>query len=158
MNHAELIALARQTAAKYGLDAALACAVVEQESAWNTFAIRYEPGFFDRYIVPLHIANATEERARSFSWGLMQVMGQVAREHGFEGSLAVLCDPATGLDVGCKVLAHKLAAANGDLEAGLLRWNGGANPGYPAQVLARAQRYQTAGNDEAVEDATVGEK
>jgi soluble lytic murein transglycosylase-like protein len=129
---AELISVARTAAIAHSLDPALVCAVCEQESAWNPYAIRYEPGFLARYVAPIFTAgkiSATEAYARSFSWGLMQVMGQVAREHGFgvppsnnsvipkhlaaEGypgeqyppgvstSLAQLCDPATGLDIGC---------------------------------------------------------
>ena len=72
----------------------------------------------------------------------MQVMGHVARQHGFAGpSLAALCNAATGLDIGCRVLAAKLAAAGGDVTRALLLWNGGANPDYPAAVLARTARY-----------------
>src|ERR1700735_1296507 len=77
-----LIALARTAAAQHSLDPALVCAIVEQESAWDPHAIRYEPAFRTRYVAPLGLA-PTEEVARSMSWGLMQVMGQVAREHGF---------------------------------------------------------------------------
>ena len=74
----------------------------------------------------------TESRMRAFSWGLMQVMGQVAREHGFSGrSLAQLCEPATGLEIGCRVLAAKLAAAEGNVTRALLLWNGGGNRDYP---------------------------
>ena len=88
------------------------------------------------------IPSETEARARAFSWGLMQVMGQVARENGFAGaSLAALCDPGTGLDVGCRVLARKLAAAEGNVTRALLLWNGGTNPSYPDAVLMRTQRY-----------------
>jgi soluble lytic murein transglycosylase-like protein len=69
-------------------------------------------------------------------------MGQVAREHRFSGnSLAELCDPATGLDVGCRVLAAKIAAAEGNVVRALLLWNGGGNRDYPEAVLARAPRY-----------------
>jgi len=175
-----LIALARAAAAAHALDPALVCAVVEQESAWNPWAIRYEPGFLARYVAPIFTAgkiSATEAYARSFSWGLMQVMGQVAREHGFgssiatpvspsapsaassstgfslcspgspnpglsaAASLAELCDPATGLDVGCRVLAAKLASAEGNVARALLLWNGGANHDYASAVLARTARY-----------------
>jgi hypothetical protein len=39
-------------------------------------------------------------------------MGQVAREHGFTAkSLAALCDPATGLAIGCTVFAANCAPA-----------------------------------------------
>ena len=65
-------------------------------------------------------------------------MGQVAREHGFSGKfLSALCDPATGLDAGCAVLASKLATASGEVTRALELWNGGANPNYAAEVLAR---------------------
>ena len=49
--------------------------------------MRYEPAFFTKYVAPLYTNNkitATEAYARGFSWGLMQVMGQVARESGFD--------------------------------------------------------------------------
>src|SRR5580692_9066457 len=100
----ELLALARTAAEKHMLDPALVCAVVEQESGWDTHAIRYEPGFRTRYVAPLALP-PSEEIARSISWGLMQLMGQVAREHGFTGKfLSALCDPAVGLDLGCTAL------------------------------------------------------
>jgi len=88
---------------------------------------------------------ATEAYARSFSWGLMQVMGAVAREEGFTGtSLAELCDPATGIDAGCKHLANIFKRV-GDVDdakrVALLHWNGGANEAYPNEVLARVPNY-----------------
>jgi soluble lytic murein transglycosylase-like protein len=124
---------------------ALVCAVVEQESAWNTFAMRYEPAFFAKYVAPLFTNNkvtASEAYARGFSWGLMQVMGQVAREAGCDAPfLSVLCDPDHGLAIGCKVLRKKFDAATGDTTRALLAWNGGGNPAYPVQVLARRAHY-----------------
>jgi soluble lytic murein transglycosylase-like protein len=138
----EFIALARAAAARHDLYPELVCAVVEQESGWNPWAMRYEPFFRVRYVQPLGLPQ-TEEVARSISWGLMQVMGQVARENGCqERFLSALCDPATGLDIGCAVLARKLAAAEGNATRALLLWNGGANPNYPAEVLARAEKYR----------------
>src|SRR5690348_7839194 len=90
-----LIALAQRTAAAHALWPELVCAIVEQESAWNPWALRYEPAFYDRYIATsLAVRRAatatgtsrldalttpeipddpTESRARAFSWGLMQV-------------------------------------------------------------------------------------
>ena len=187
---ADLIALARAAAAYHELDSALVCAIIEQESAWNTYAVRYEPGFRTRYVAPLGLP-PTEEVARSISWGLMQVMGQVAREHGFTGKfLSALCDPALGLDIGCAVLASKLAIASSlvvggsaglqarekraelnqgfspgaplpqtvaevegpeqsgqgiastEIARALQLWNGGSNPNYAAEVLARLPRYK----------------
>src|SRR5580698_9222850 len=154
--------------------------------------MRYEGAFRARYVAPLGLP-PTEEIARSISWGLMQVMGQVAREHGFtELFLSSLCEPATGISVGCVVLASKFAAAGREVGAGNLSgskvgcmsacrtaslgcitigsagggsvaeaaqgalstsdralwrralqlWNGGANPEYPTQVLARVAKYR----------------
>ena len=143
---ADLIALARRAAEVHALWPELVCAIVEQESAWNPWALRYEPAFYEKYIAPQiargQIGDVTEARARAFSWGLMQVMGQVAREHGFaDTSLASLCDPALGLEIGCSVFAAKLAAAEGNVSRALLLWNGAGNRDYPAAVLARAAHY-----------------
>ncbi len=143
-SHADLIALARATAEAHQLDAALVCAICEQESAWNPWAIRYEPAFFAHYVAPQLAAGQisnTEAQARAFSWGLMQVMGQVAREHNFDATLPQLCDPACGLEIGCAVYAAKLAAAHGDATRALQLWNGGGNPNYAAEVLARMGKY-----------------
>lgn len=144
---ATLVSLAKKVAGTFGLEGALVCAVVEQESGWNPWAMRYEPAFLNKYVAPLYTANkisASEAWARGFSWGLMQVMGQVAREAGFDGAfLSALCDPQTGLSIGCKVLAKKLNGdlVKGDVRLGLLAWNGGGNPSYAAQVLARKPAY-----------------
>jgi len=83
---AQLLLLARKTAAAHSLDPALVCAIIEQESSWNPWAMRFEPVFFARYVAALYTNNkisASEAYARGFSWGLMQVMGQVAREFNF---------------------------------------------------------------------------
>ena len=67
-----------------------------------------QPAFFAKYVAHLFTNNkitASEAYARGFSWGLMQVMGQVAREMGFDGTfLSALCDPEQGLAIGCKLL------------------------------------------------------
>jgi len=174
---AELLALARRAAETHALWPELVCAIVEQESSWNPWALRYEPGFYEKYIARFLTArppdelcerreaperhdvrgeaqrlrvltasaipdDPTESRARAFSWGLMQVMGQVAREHGFNGaSLAALCDPAAGLEIGCRVFASKLAATEGNVARALLLWNGAGNRDYPEAVLVRATHY-----------------
>jgi soluble lytic murein transglycosylase-like protein len=143
----ELIAQARQIAAAHGLEPALVCAVIEQESAWNPWAVRYELAFLSRYVAPLYTAgkiSATEAYTRAISWGLMQVMGQVARESGFgKNSLAELCDPKIGVEFGCQILAKHMSRAKGDATQALLAWNGGANLNYPIEVLARKRNYSS---------------
>jgi hypothetical protein len=49
--------------------------------------------------------------------------------------------PEQGLAIGCKLLRKKLDALDGDTARGLLAWNGGGNPAYPAKVLARPTHY-----------------
>ena len=141
----QLLTIARKAAAAQALDPALVCAVVEQESSWNPWAMRYEPAFFTKYVASLYTNNkvsASEAYARGFSWGLMQVMGQVARESGFDALfLSALCDPEQGLAVGCRVLRKKFDVVGADTTRALLAWNGGANALYPVQVLARRAHY-----------------
>ncbi|HEV7674401.1 MAG TPA: lytic transglycosylase domain-containing protein [Candidatus Angelobacter sp.] len=131
---------ARYFARLHDLNGALVCAVVEQESNWAPWAIRYEPAFQKRYVEPLALGQ-TETVARSISWGLMQLMGQSAREMGFNAKMASLCDPDTGLDWGCRHLKAKLDAHGGDVRKGLLAWNGGGNAAYPDEVLAKMESY-----------------
>jgi len=125
---------ARLAAVKHGLDPALVCAVCEQESSWDTWAYRYEPAFERRYCPGRPIA--------ATSFGLMQVMALVAEEMGFEGGFTRLCDPQEGLEAGCRKLKQCLTRAKGDVETALLRYNGGGNPKYPGEVLARKPNYE----------------
>jgi soluble lytic murein transglycosylase-like protein len=135
-------AIAAKYAVKYGLDPAIVAAVCEQESAWNQWATRYEPAFYLHYIVPMGLQDPTEAYTRSTSFGLMQVMGEVAREHGFAGKFMVeLCDPDVGIDYGCKKL-QKCFSIHGDADTALLAYNGGENRSYGQQVLARVPKYQ----------------
>jgi len=136
----DLRTLATQKAIEAGLDPALICAIVEQESAWNPWAIRFEPAFYEKYVKPMNLSD-TEEYARSFSWGLMQTMGEVVRELGYKGPMAQLCDPEVSLEWGCKVFKKKLDRANGDVRRALLFWNGGGRPAYADEVLARVKNY-----------------
>ena len=138
----ELLKLTRQTSEAYGLDFALVAAVVEQESSWNPWALRFEPAFYERYMKGITTISDTERHSRAFSWGLMQTMGQVCREFGFKGEfLSMLSDPTAGLDIGCRILKSKLASHPSSVESGLLSWNGGGSPDYGKQVLARVPNY-----------------
>jgi soluble lytic murein transglycosylase-like protein len=143
MGNEQLIALARSIAAQHGLEDVLVCAVIEQESNWNPWAVRYEEGFYVKYVLPIKGLSDTEARTRSMSWGPMQILGQVARERGFANTyLSGLCDPATGIDWGCGHLKAKLVEAGGEITKGLLLWNGGSNLAYPQQVLSKTLKYE----------------
>lgn len=121
----------------YDLPAGVLDAVIAQESAGNPDAYRFEPGFYEHYIKgvnpaqlgghwPIEVSADTERFARSFSWGLMQVMGQVAREMGFAGSSFATfarC-PEIGVDFGAR---HLKAMLNryGSLPDALSAYNAG---------------------------------
>ncbi len=136
-------ALAQKYALKHILDSALVAAVCEQESGWNPWAVRFEPGFLSRYVHPVDpLKPTTMEILKATSFGLMQVMGEVAIELGWSGRfLTELCDPDIGVDFGCKKLAQCLDHNSGDQRAALLAYNGGSDLSYPDQVMARMSVY-----------------
>ncbi len=84
-------------AEEFGIDPDLITAFVIVESSGNPRATRYEANFYKHYIVPMGIKDSAEAMGRATSYGLMQIMGQVAREKGFKGKFEELFDPATNL-------------------------------------------------------------
>lgn len=147
--------LIEAAARKYSFDINLIAAMVKQESDGDPLAIRFEPGFFRRYLSgkPLNdlggfvpsenrVTRDTERTLRACSFGLMQIMGQVAREIGYsDPSLTRLLIPDINLEWGCKYLSRLRDKFKTDVEPErtqliLLRWNGGGDPSYPNKVLA----------------------
>jgi soluble lytic murein transglycosylase-like protein len=81
------------------------------ESSGNPLATRYEPAFYKKYIVPMNLPE-DEGRGRATSYGLMQIMGEVAREYGFKGKFEELFTPETGLEYALKHLTHFIRKYN----------------------------------------------
>jgi soluble lytic murein transglycosylase-like protein len=115
---------------------ALVAAIIWQESRGEPLAHRYEDAFYARYIesksrtqllghVPASIPTlSTEKRDRAYSWGLMQIMGQTARELGFKAdNLTELLDIETNLDTGCILLA-RLIKKHEEIHPVLKAYNG----------------------------------
>ena len=94
----------------YDIPQKLLEAIIETESANNKWAIRYEDHyrwlFRPNYYASQNIISLdTEKEAQKTSWGLMQIMGAVARERGFDGAyLSELCKPEVGIKYGSKHL------------------------------------------------------
>lgn len=91
------------------------------------------------------------------SWGLMQVMGGVAREHGFvDPFLTQLCDPRTNVWMGCRYLRAKMKTYK-ELSDSVAAYNAGSprrlangqyeNQTYVDRVLAQYGRLKD-GTDE----------
>lgn len=146
----------KAAATAHGLDVQLVAAIVMKESSGDTWRARYEPKFFEQYIHgrllldfvpdPEIVSIETERTFRATSWGLMQVMGETAREHGFcEDRLILLLDPVIGCQWGCRVFAFMLKSEDGKKEPALLRWNGGADPAYGRSVLELMTSGKAAG-------------
>lgn len=139
------LAFVTPIALKYGLEPSLVAGMCERESEWDPWAIRFEPAFERRYIHPaLPAAPSTLELTKAMSFGLMQVMGEVAIEFGWKGTfLTELCDPEINVPLGSRKFQRCLLDHAGNREAALLAYNGGSNPNYPAEVIARIQKYVT---------------
>lgn len=123
---------------------------VEQESNWNRWATREERGFFRRYILPkITDKSISRERwDRATSFGLLQMMGQVAREQGFNGPyLSQMLVPEVNLYYCVRYLAEdRRPKTDGTWAGALAAYNGGLrgnkSPPYRKQsyvdsVLAR---------------------
>ena len=143
MSRLQLEGAARTAARAHGLEEALVCVICEHESDnWKQYAVRYEPAFYDRYVKDIKLSQ-TEKTMRATSFGLMQVMGQVAREFGFEGQfLTELLDPVFGLEYACRKLEQCMDRANSDVRTALLFYNGGGDPKYPDKVLRHLEKYK----------------
>lgn len=102
-------ALIQKLATEFEIPATLIAAIVSVESSGKACATRYEPHYrwttnIDVFAARNRITPETELVHQKTSWGLMQVMGAVAREQGFKGHLTELCKPSKGLRVGCSKL------------------------------------------------------
>lgn len=128
---------------RYTLDSTLVEAVVIQESAGITSAIRYESAFWAKYMSADPRFKGADPKRVSSSYGLMQVMYIVAIEVGFRyQEPEYLFVPSIGLDSGCKKLRQLMDWAKGTEAQALAAYNGGkgknATPPYRNQVYADA--------------------
>lgn len=94
---------------KNDIDPVLVFSIIKIESNCDPYAVRYEPMFtykkeIDYYARTNKITHATENILQACSIGLMQTMGVVAREMGFQKNLLLLTNPLMSIDVGIKKL------------------------------------------------------
>jgi soluble lytic murein transglycosylase-like protein len=149
MTPAHIRAAIETVAAKHGLEPNLIEAICLTESGGNPFATKPEPTYpYLMNVKTWRPFSVTREQAsaktapagfpclaghpdqewwsQQQSWGLMQVMGAVARELGFTGPyLSQLTEVVTGLHFGCKHFAAQLAWAKGDVNKALGAYNAG---------------------------------
>lgn len=132
-------------AERQGLDPILVQAIVEHESGGDPFVSRYEPHW--RYLLSprdyasrLGITGATEEMLQSMSWGLMQIMGSVARELGYDSHLVRLTDVELGLYWGCKKL-KLLSRQYGEESDWIAAYNMGSPRKTPGGLYQNQKTY-----------------
>lgn len=139
-------------AQNFGLDPDLLEAQVLVESDDNPWAFRWEPAFWGTYLQGQ--AAAVWGPLGACSYGLLQILGQVALERDFHGSPHELFAPATNLFLGAKHLAWLRKQVDGDLEAAIAAYNGGLggnqrppfrNQPYLTRVLTRRDGFVSGG-------------
>lgn len=120
MNYSNII---HKYSEENSLDPLMVMAIIQVESGGFQFATRFEPGWkywhqIDQFckLTKPPITFDTERTHQQTSWGLMQIMGSVAREHGFDGHLPQLCDPELNIKYGCKHLKRLRRASYTDLD------------------------------------------
>ena len=116
---------------KHEINPKLVGAIVMQESAGSACATRYEMDYRWLYkpeiFAPMNnISRMTETNQQKTSWGLMQVMGGVARELGYEGPLVGLCKPKIGLHYGIKKLLELKKRYGDNIENVIAAYNAGS--------------------------------
>ncbi len=150
MTIADIRAAIEAKAAEHGLEPNLVEAIVLTESGGNPWAWNPEPRY--RYLVdvrsgrPFRPMSEVEIIAKTppydfkalagdpdqewwgqqASWGLMQVMGALAREQGFRAHyLTELTDVMTGLHFGCKHFASLLSWSRSQTNQAIAAYNAG---------------------------------
>ena len=138
---------------KYNLDRFLVAAIIQTESSGNRCDTRFEKRFKhlyhpEKFAQLNQITVQAEIEHQKTSFGLMQIMGSVARELGFKRNLWNLCNPRMNVELGVKKL-KKLSGRHESMEDLIASYNAGRpfmlsngkykNHQYVNKVL---QRYQ----------------
>lgn len=109
-------------APKHKLEPNLVLAIIKKESDFQQYAMRYEPAYkyfwdpegFSRKV---RVSIETERVGQAISWGLMQIMGAVAREYYFTRPFGLLFEPETNIEYGCRHLKQFMQRYGNTLDA-----------------------------------------
>ena len=100
----DIILLVKNEARSRKLPESILLGIVEVESNFNPYAVRYEPNYKYVEIIdslkPKNCSNETEVILQKTSFGLFQIMGGTARYLGFNGWLTRLLEPNTNIKYG----------------------------------------------------------
>jgi soluble lytic murein transglycosylase-like protein len=156
----EIRAVAKETA----LPAPLVAGIIQEESRFDMWATRMEPRYMNSQRVRRSSAAwsashgglptaFTELADRSRSYGLMQIMGETAREEGYlQRYLASLFRTENGLRAGAGHLRRLIARYKGDTLSAISAYNQGsarkrdgvfANARYVYRVAVAWRMYES---------------
>lgn len=120
------------------------------ESSFKSYALKYEDHY--RWLVGDQATMRIGEKlGQKHSWGLMQVMGAVARELGFTGPFTDLWEPEIGIRYGMRLL-KKLWSRYENWPDVIASYNAGSpvridgkykNQAYVDKVLGYWNEYET---------------
>jgi soluble lytic murein transglycosylase-like protein len=152
-----------RAAKAHNVPAALIAAVIQEESRFDQWATRAEPRYYKNRKVkraalrwirahPGGPSTFTEIADRSRSYGLMQIMGETAREQGFaKPFLAELYIPDNAIAHGAMLMKKLLARYKNDTLSAISAYNQGsakkrrgvfANARYVYRVTIAWHTYQ----------------
>lgn len=134
------------------VDKNLIAAIVATESNFEPHAMRYEETwrylhFPEQHAIPLNITALTERKLQMFSYGLMQVMGSVAREMGMVSPLPKMLEIDTGIQYGTMQIRRMLLRWPSKIQHAISAYNQGSpifdqaaqkykNQGYVDKVMS----------------------
>lgn len=145
-----LTPLIESIANKYGVDPAIIKGIIQQESAWDVNASRYEAHLNDS------------------SWGLMQVLLKTAKWILGNDKLTIsdLVNPQINVEAGTKFIASLLKQYKGNIRDAISAYNAGSprrnkdgtyvNQSYVDKVYRNYMMYRTMGFAVTEQTAAIG--
>jgi hypothetical protein len=114
-----------------GVNYRLMMAIIEVESSWEPYAVRYEKDSSSaaqpEYLAKINgTTRETEMQLQKFSWGIGQILGATARNIGMRGPMPSLCNTEIGAFWSAMYL-KKLCCRYPTLADQISAYNGGSS-------------------------------
>lgn len=136
----------RKVCKQSNVDAELLAAIIEHESVWDPYAVRFEEFAQNRtiptqYAKDNNISISTERTLERFSWGLAQMMGYTLRDLGYRGPLTAMVEAERNITWAVKLLSriYMQHPLTNDIIAS---WNHGSpERGKDGKYVGKVQEY-----------------
>jgi len=129
VNKETILPLIKKMGEDHDIDPKWIEAIIEHESHWDPYAVRYEPHYSNlfqetEFCKISHVTLKTEIHTQKISWGLGQIMGGLARAQGYRRPLPSLIAPEYNILQMC-ILIQSLKKISSDFDDILAMYNGG---------------------------------